>query len=71
MMGRGKSFSFEQPLGAHLMRIHGSAIRAAMAALAIGALLLASPCARAAPRERILIDDDWRFRRDDPPSEPS
>jgi beta-galactosidase len=66
MMGWGKSFSFKQPLGAHFMRTHGSAIRAAMAALAIGALLLASPCAKSAPSERIMIDDDWRFQKGDP-----
>ena len=66
MMGREKSFSFKQPLGAHFMRTHGSAIRAAMAALAIGALLLASPCAKSAPRERITFDDDWRFQKGDP-----
>jgi beta-galactosidase len=66
MMGREKSFSFKLPPGAHFMRTHGSALRAAMAALAIGALLLASPCAKSAPRERIMIDDDWRFQKGDP-----
>jgi beta-galactosidase len=66
MMGREKSFSFKQPFGAHFMRTHGSAIRTAMAALAIGALLLANPCAKSAPRERITIDDDWRFQKGDP-----
>jgi len=66
MMGRRKSFSFKPPLGAHFMGTHGSAIPAAMAALVIAALLLASPCAKSAPRERITIDDDWRFQKGDP-----
>lgn len=66
MRGREKSFSFKPPLGAHFVRTHGSAIRAAMAALVIDALLLASPCAKSAPRERIMIDDDWRFQKGDP-----
>ena len=66
MRGRGKSFSFRQPPGAHDMRTHESAIRTAVAALAIGALLLASSPAKAAPRERIMIDDDWRFQKGDP-----
>ena len=66
MMGGKKSFGLRRPLGAHFMRSQGSAIHAALATLAIDALFLARSPAQSAPRERISIDQDWRFEKGDP-----
>ena len=61
-----KSFRGKPLPGGNGMRLSRSASRAAMVALAIGALWLASPLAKSAPRERISIDQDWRFQKGDP-----
>ena len=66
MMGRGKSFRSKPARVAYLMRTHRSAILGTMAVLVVCALIAANPLAKAAPRERIMIDDDWRFQKGDP-----
>jgi len=66
MRARGKSFALGPLPGAPVMRTRGLAIRATMAAAAIGALFAADPHTKAAPRERISFDDGWRFQKGDP-----